>query len=273
MTLRILAENLHDTANLTVTSEAMPVSYTQRSERPLVWRSEDLQTQVLEATLPTGGLIDCVALARHNLGGVGVIKVEILSGNEVVHSSGDVSTALLIPAGLWQAGIDSWGASYNDRMPGNSALGIYWLPAPKVADGYRLTISSGVTSGYIEIGRIFVGMSFSPAVNMNWGCTVEWQENAQHIATEGGSLRTVGAGDLRRKFSFQLDWLDETDRQKLITQLVKVGPESDLLVALYPESGGLKELEHTMICRRDGALSHTHSHFNNWKASLAFTEV
>ncbi|WP_417594967.1 hypothetical protein [Oceanospirillum sp.] len=271
--LRILADNLHDTAVLTATSEALPIANTQRSERPMVWRSADLQTQVIEATLPTGGWVDCIALARHNLGGAGVLKIEFFNAGTQVGETITAPTALLIPAGLWRAGIDGWGASYNDEMPAGSPLGIHWLDTPVVIDSYRITLEGGGPDSYIEIGRIFVGLSFSPAVNFNWGLQVQWQENAEHIPTEGGSLRTVGGGDLRRSFALQLDWLNDADRVQLVTQLVRVGLGADLLVALYPKGNDLLQLEHTMVCRRESSFSHTHNHFQNWQASLQFIEV
>ena len=272
--LRILANNLHDSAAVSVDSApAMPVEYTQDSVRSHVWRSVDQQVQVITATLSVAGFVDCVAIARHNLGASGVVKVELLIGEDVVHTSGDITMAMIVPAGVWRAGIDPWGATYNERMPGGSELGIYWLPGPLRADGYRITISGSNPDGYFEIGRIFSGLSFAPSVNMNWGCQVSWVESGEHVRTEGQSLRTVGGGDLWREFGVKLDWITEEDRQRLVTEVVRAGLGADLLVSLYPQSGGLKELEHTMICRRVQGFSHSHSHVGNWQASLDFREV
>lgn len=271
--LRILAANLHDTATLTATSEAMPVAYTQRSERSYVWRSIDLEQQVIEGVLPIGGFVDCLAFDRTNLGGTGTVQIELFSGANSVYDSGQVSTALLIPVGVWRPGIDSWGATYNDQMPGGSTLGVHWLPEPKAIDRYQLTFNSTGPDSWIEIGRIFVGLSFSPDVNMNWSPAVDWLESVEQRQTEGGSLRSIGGGEPRRKVSVQLDWLSESDRQRLVTQLVKVGLSADLLVSLYPGQGGLRELEHTMVCRRENSFSHKHSRLNNWQTSLSFLEV
>ncbi len=277
--LRILANNIHDTTTLTATSEAMPVENTQRSERPFTWRSVDLQTQVIEATLQDGAYIDCIALARHNLGPLGSVRFECFLGDftddKRVKDSGEMPTAMLIPAGIWRAGIDPWGATYNELLPGGSSLAIYWLDTPVAADRYRITLSSSDTSptGYFEIGRIFSGLSFAPSVNMNWGTNVRWVESSEHIRTEGGSMRTVGTSELYRAFDFKLDWLADTDRQRLVTELAKAGRERDLLVSLYPQSGGLHELEHTMICRRINNFAHNHNHYNNWQAQFEFEEV
>lgn len=273
--MRILARNLHDVATLTATSEAMPVAYTQRSERPMVWRSANITDQRIEATLFAAEYINCIALSRHNLGDDGLVRIELLNAGQVVHDSGATSTQVLIPAGIWRAGIDPWGATYNDQLPGGSHPGIYWLPEPVAADSYRLTLSrtAGESGDYFEIGRIFSGLSFSPSVNMSWGAKVEWQDGSEHIPTEGGSLRTMGAGHLRRRFDIQLDWLAESDRQSLIAQLQRAGLSTDLLVSLYPGRGGWLEFESTMVCRRVNTLMHTHNHLNNWQLPLSFLEL
>jgi len=271
--LRILAANLHDTATLTATSEAMPISNTQRSERPYVWRSTDLTAQVVEGVLPTAGFVDCFAFDRTNLGGTGSVQIELFSGADAVYDSGQVSTALLIPLNAWRVGIDSWGATYNERMPGNSSLCVHWLPIPKICSKYKITFRSTGSGSYIEVGRIFTGLSFTPEVNMSWNPSLEWIENVEHTPTEGGSLRSIGRSDPRRLIGFDLDWISPADRQRLITELVRVGKGSDVLISLFPGQGGLDELEYTGVCRRQNNLGHKYTHLDNWVTRLEFLEV
>ncbi len=270
--LRILATNLHDTATLTATSEAMPIVNTQRSERSYVWRSTDLTPQVIEGVLPAPGYIDCMAFDRTNLGAAGSVRIELFSGIESIYDSGQVSTALSIPLDAWRVGIDEWGATYNDRMPGNSSLSVHWLPVPKVVDKYKITFSS-TDGSYIEVSRIFTGLSFSPEVNMSWNPKVEWLEHIEHKQTEGGSLRSIGNAHPRRAFGIKLDWLSPVDCQRLLTELVSAGQGADLLVSLYPGKGGLDELKHTMICRRNSNYSNQYTHLNNYSTALDFLEV
>ena len=272
--LRILANNLHDSATLTATTEALPVDNTQRSERSRVWRSVGTGEQVIEADLSVGGFVDCFALSRHNLGSTGIIRVQLFDGATEVFDTGSIPTALLIPAGIWRAGIDAWGASYNDETPSGSALAVYWLDSPVAISSYKITISGGSVDGYYEIGRILIGLSFSPRDNFNWGIGVEWIESGEHIQTEAGSLRTIGStADRRRKFDLKLDWLGEADRVILVSQLVKLGIGADLLVSLYPKGTSMQQIESTMVCRRETSLKHTHSVPRSWQAPLSFIEV
>lgn len=272
--IRILPENLHDAATVSASSEQMPVAYTQHSGRSYVWRSADAQNQTITATLATPGFIDCIAVSRHNLGSVGRLRVKLfMTGqNEPVYDSLELSTAMFIPAGVWRAGIDQWGATYNDLLPGGSELGIHWMPAPVLADRYELEVSSTKTSGYFEIGRIFSGLSFSPEINIDWNPVIDWGDRSEQLETEGGSLRTIKRPG-RRSFDIRLSWLSASDREVLISRLVRGGLGNDLLVSLFPETGGLGELEHTMICRLGSSFSHSLSHYQNWQSSLKFLEV
>jgi hypothetical protein len=233
----------------------------------------DLQSQVITASLAEIYFMDCIALTRHNLGSLGAVRIELLRQGEVIYDSGELSSALLIPAGQFTVGVDFWGATFNDQMPNESALVMHWLDTPLAVDSYRLTLTAQNPEGYLEVGRIFAGLSFSPSENFNRGVSVDWQESGEHVPTESGSLRTVGLGELRRKFNLQLDWLNEVDRQQLVNQLVKSGKGSDLLVSLYPGAGGMKELEHAMVCRRENNLSHQHNYLNNWQVPMVFIEV
>ncbi|MFG1487652.1 hypothetical protein ABMA58_00210 [Oceanospirillum sp. HFRX-1_2] len=272
--LRLLAHNAHDQATLTATSEALPIANTQRSERPMVWRSTDLSEQVIEAQLATGAVIDCVALVRHNLGASGLRRIELLYQGDVVYDSGPEPTAILIPAGVWRAGVDAWGATYNDQLPVDSAVTVHWVPQQLLVTGYRITLTSANPDGFMQIGRIFAGASFSPEVNFDWSPKVEWQEQGEHLPTEGGSLRTVGLSGLRRKVDLQLSWLSDSDRVQLVSLLGKAGLSADLLISLYPShESEMLELEGLIVCRRAPAISTQHTRPDNWQMPQTFIEV
>ena len=88
-----------------------------------------------------------------------------------------------------------------------------------------------------------------------------------------GSLRTTGFGQLRRQFQLSLDWLDSNDSSQLVNQLVKTGINADLLVSMHPGVGGVSELRHSMVCRRQPNLGLSHSFYDNWQSQLTFLEV
>lgn len=272
--MRLLAQNRHDTATLTATSEALPIANTQVSRRSSVWRSTSAGPQVINAELAVPGEISCIAIFRHNLGAGGIQRIEVFRGDDVVYDSGPVSTAVYIPAGIWRAGVDPWEATYNDQLPGNIPLSILWIDQILVGiTSYRITIGGGNQAGYYEIGRILAGSYFSPVWNFSWNPKVEWIEPAEHLRTEGGTLYTVGQGDIYRRMSIDLSHLPDADRTRFVAQLGKAGQGADLLLSLYPEGSIMQALEHTVVCRRVVPLSTTHDRFSNWKLPLVFEEI
>lgn len=269
--MRLIIDNVHDTASLTATSEALPVAYTQRNGRAYPWRSVNTATQVIEATLMGLEYLDAVVLYRHNLSASATVQIELLNGADVVHDTGVQSAAELIPPPLLRLGVDPWGASYNDKIP--VAVQPYWI-TPTFATGYRITINDPANpGGYIQVGRVIAGLSFSPRYNFSYGVKLEWVELIEHRRTEGGSLRSIGGEGLARLLTLDLNYLSEADRTTLTTELVKRGMSADIFISAYPEQGGIKEIEHTFLARRDTSYSHTHDFYNNWQSSLPLLEV
>lgn len=267
--LRMIIDNLHDSAVLTATSEALPVSYTQRSGRAYVWRSEGTSDQVILASLDRPKHLNAVVIYRHNLSSSATARIELLNKGIVVRDTGLKPLADLIPLGLFRAGIDAWGATYNDKIP--VTVSTFWFPTTTVT-GYRITLSDANSAGYLQVGRVIAGLSFSPLINPSYGLTLEWRETVQHRRTEGGSVRSIGEG-LARYLSFDLDAMTEADRTKMTTELVKRGKSADVFISVYPEQGGVKEVEHAFLARRDTDYSHVHNSYKNWRGSMAFLEV
>ncbi|UXZ55834.1 hypothetical protein LOS15_07390 [Halomonas sp. 7T] len=268
--LRLIIDNVHDSAVLTATSEALSIAHTQRSGRSYPWRSVDTSTQVIEGTLASLTYLDAIVLYRHNLSAAATVRIEWLNDVGIVQDTGEQSAAELIPPPLLRLGVDPWGASYNDKIP--VAVQPYWI-TPDFVTRYRITINDPANpDGYIQIGRIIAGLSFSPRYNFSYGVKLEWVEQVEHRRTEGGSLRSIGGG-LARRLTLDLNHLSDADRTTLTTELVKRGQGADVFISAYPEQGGIKEIEHTLLARRDANYAHTHDFYNNWQSSLPFLEV
>lgn len=269
--MRMIVNNLNDTATLTATSEALPIGYTQRSGRAYVWRSTDTATQVITGTWSGAEFADGATLYRHNLSPSAAVQLEIFQDEDVTYNSGQVPTAELIPPPVLRVGIDPWGATYNDEIP--VPLTSIWFP-PVAGNSFRITITDPANpAGFLQVGRIIVGLSISLQYNPVYGATLTWLENAEQVRTEGGSLRTITSGGQARLLSVDQNTLPESDRVKLTTELVKRGKQADIFVSLYPEQGGVKELEHAFLSRRQNDYGTTHNRFANWQTALEFLEV
>lgn len=273
--IRFVIGNKHDTATLTASSNALPITNTQLSERSLVWRSTSAEEQMIEGELDAGEMVGCLAIMRHNFGPSFQCKIEFFNGDTQVYNSGYFSTAMLIPAGVWRAGVDPWGASRDEELPNNVPVTIVWLEQSVLVSRYKITLIDSLNKdGFMQIGRIVLGDVFSPTNNFAWSPKITWIETGEQRVTEGGSLRTSGLGDLRRKLEIQLDWLDAADRFRFISALGKSGMGADILVSAYPDSNDeFLELEGLILCRREQVMTITHNLPNNWQLPLTFLEV
>ena len=268
--MRLILTNLHDDAQLTATSEALPVTYTQRSGRVRVWRSTDTAEQVITGTFAAGQFLDALVLYRHNLSAAAMVRVELLRGDEVAHDTGNVAASDLKPLGQFRFGIDAWGETETEELPIRQMP--FWLPLLRVT-GYRITISdTGNSAGYLEVGRIIAGKVVSPKFNASYGLQLEWQDMGEHRRTEGMSLRTVGEG-IARRLPFNLDFMDARDRRKFTNEFLRNGKRGDVYISVFPEKGGIDEGEHAFLARRDNNYSHTHDFYQNWKTQITFIEV
>lgn len=269
--MRLIVENLHDTAWLDATSEALPVRYTQRSERVRAWRSTSTDTQVITATLPSPRFLDAVVVYRHNLSSGSRVTLELLNGDDVVYDTGPVNVLGMVPLGEFRFGIDPWGATVTDNLPVKQAP--FWFPATLVSS-YRLTITDADNpDGYLQIGRIIAGEVLSPEYNPAYGVPLVYEEASEHSRTEGHSLRTIGGGEQSRKLSLDLAFVSEIDRQAITNSMLPAGRKRDVYVSVFPERGGVTEAEYAFLARRQDDFQHTHDFFNNWQIPLTFIEV
>ena len=142
------------------------------------------------------------------------------------------------------------------------------------ADSYRITISDPDNpDGFIEVGRIIAGETFSPKFNVSYGLELEYQESSEHRRTEGGSLRTIGDDSLARRLPINLDWLEAPDRRRMSDELLRIGKRGDIYISVFPESGGLDEAEYAFMARRENNHAHTHDFYANWSSHPVFVEV
>lgn len=276
MTIRFLSDSAHNTAALTVTSEAMPIENTQGSRRAFVWRSTDTAEQTISGTPAAAATATGLVLARHNLSGAASIQLILKLGATTVYDTGTVGTGEIgagdiIPAGTWRAGIDKYGATYNNLLePQHLDL---WFSAVTF-DSYQIIVTdTGNADGFLQIGQIMLGEAFEPSVNMSYGLNLEWIEQTEHHRTDGGSLRSEGTHAAHRRLRIGLDWLNDADRSKLVTELFSAGKRADVYITAYPGDGGLLEIEHAFVARRMSDLGFTHPFFNNWKTQLIFEEA
>lgn len=272
--LRIIFDNVHDAATtLTATSEAssqLSIDKTQRSGRSYVWRSLDTSPQVVTASFDNPLSINGVVIYQHNLSNLAKVRVEYIRNNNVIYDSGELIAAELVPLGEWEAGIDPWGGSQVIQLP-NVQLSV--LTPSVFIDGYKITIDDPANpDGFIQVQRIVAGKYYSPKFNASYNPSLYWVDSSEHRRTEAGSTNTID-GNLYRRLSINLDFLDAADRSELTLKALTSGKSSDVFISLFPDTGGIDEAEYEFLARRENDYGHTHNYFNNWQNQLVFIEV
>ena len=269
--LRIIFDNISDTASLTATSEALPIDYVKRAGRSYTWRSTDVGEQTINGTFASPSYINSLAVLRHNISASGTVRIEFLLSGSVVYDSGDVFPSELKPLGEWVVGVDPWGTSSLSLLPTQQF--VIWLDNVILADSYRITINDASNpDGYIQVGRIFAGEYYSPEINAEYGLQLEWQDFGENRRTESGSLRTINTGFARR-VSFGLDILSPQEFSRLTLAVARTPKENDIYINIYPEQGGVLEASHAFLAKRESNYQTVNNQFDSFSNQLTFNEV
>lgn len=274
--LRLLVENQGDLATLTASpavSATLPVTNLQVAPRARVMRTTGTDDQQILGDQSEGLVADGFSLARHNLTSVGTVQIELFDGagqtGSLVYDSGEIDVADPIAAGVFRAGVDSWGENENDY----DDIFVCWFDAAYIYQSFRITLRDSLNpDGYLEAGRLFLGLSISPSVNFSYGAKLSWVEDTRQERTAGGSLRSEGIGSYRR-FEVPLDHLDTADREVLASAFRRVGKRQDILIAGYPEATGNQASDYTLVAKLVSDNSYTAASFNRFAAKHIFEEA
>ncbi|MBL4781667.1 MAG: hypothetical protein JKX92_05440 [Porticoccaceae bacterium] len=271
MSLRFIIENQHASAVVSATSEALPASYTRDSRRAYAWRSTGTASQTISATPVAAVSANGLAIVRHNLSAGATVRLQLKLNGATVYDSAALAVGEPIPAGVWRAGIDAYGATYNELL--DPQIFNHWFTVTHF-DEYLIIIDDPSNlAGFLQIGQIFIGQAFEPRYNMSFGLQLEWLEQTEHLRSDAGSLRSEGTQAKHRRLHLGLDWLDPGDRTSLTVGFFAAGKGADIFVSAYPEAGGMLEIEHAFVGRRRDDLGFTHPFHNNWQTRLVFDEA
>ena len=255
--LRIVWAIPSDTSTLSASPAlvtTLPVTNLQDPTRARIARTTSLAQQQILGNLTSLQIVNSLVLWRHNLSATATWRLELFSGanqsGTTVYDSGTISAVSLkslgdlewgidpIGATVFEAGAESWSLSYS----------VLWF-TDAAALSFRLTLTDAAnTNAYMEASRLMLGRYFSPAVNVDYGLGLSWVDESRQIRTAGGTLRT-DAGVIYRQIAFDLSALSESERPKFIEIMRSSGKRKDLFVSIFPEAGGEKERDYSMVAK------------------------
>lgn len=250
--LRLIAVNEFDSATVAVSPAAasgLPVTNLQDSKRARVWRSTDTDDQVITGNFSDAVPIDGVVLWRHNLSQAATWRIELFENTnqaDELYDSGDLDAYDILTLGELDFGADPLGLSVFDGW--DWAFSVHWLAliSPR---SYRLTLKDADNpDGYLQAARLVMGRGLQPEVNASWGASLAWVDESKHQRMAGGSLHVEQVENYRR-LECALEWLNDAERRQFTEAQRRTGKRGEVFVSLYPNAGGAKERDHSLVGR------------------------
>lgn len=278
--VRMLLKNKWDEAQLTVVKgteiSTLPLAHSQLYGRSLTAgiTPDETGVSVIEFNLPELTLLSGFVLYRHWLSNGAKWRLELFDG-------------------LNCSGIQLFDSELIDAIPTKTLGELDWLVDPLVASAFdswpfkfsqlwfsdvfafsgRLTLHDEYArDGIHEFDRIYMGVTFQPSVNFSWGGEFAWQTTATQKETAAGSV-FAAKKPKTRQLAFSLDYIVESERPHLSAAFQDVGISEDWFISLYPELGGIKEIEHAMAAKFTSLPALINSAFNNYTTKYVVREA
>ena len=268
--LRIIYKNLADSA--TITSSVAPSGVTsianlKKDSKSLVCRTAGTSV-TYTVTLSTASIIGGVILPFCNLTSTATINVTLNTG----YTTGNILTCPYQNLGTWD-----WGSlplGVNSYSYGGGTYGRVWFPQTSCTS-LTITISdSANTSGYLEFSRLVVGAYWSPKYNTSFGMTSTTKDLSSNARLESGDL--VSNNGIRfNAITFDLKWLDPTDRNQLTSILKGNGVTKPLLISLFPDNSEDwgKEQNFQVYGKIPQVSNITHTLFGIYSSQIEIEEI
>lgn len=235
--LRLIIKNQF--AESSVAVSPAPLSGYPADNMLMTWRSRVMRTsgaegQQITFALPSSKTADAFFCPVD--GGVD-LRLELFADSAMtarVYDSGitrfGVQIEQQIPWGVFLYGVQPWGETRNVRA--GYARALYFDAVEYIAA--RVTLNhGGENAGYIEVPYLAIGQAFAPEYGASHGITLATRNNRKQQRTRGGSLLRTGAPVQWRELSLSLDYLSESERNRLFSELSETHGEA-ALVDVYP---------------------------------------
>ena len=264
--LRVIYNNLADLSTTSIVASSTqttstPASNLTKDAKGLVWRSSSTTGGTVSAAL----LIDLGS--SQSIGGIVLPFTNLVSSTANITVTGysgapEVLNGILtfpITGGTqvftqttnccpWNSlSLPDWSSTNpvgaNTYAYGGGTYARVWLSTANQAQSTRyitITITdSGRTAntGYcIEVSRLIIGKYWSPKYNTGYGMTSTQKDLSVHERTESGDLVSQ-RGPRFSSLTFNLEWLDPSDRVQLTKLMLGNGMPRPLLISLFPDNG------------------------------------
>lgn len=274
--LRIIYDNVVDSATLTASTSAsgLPVTNLQKEQKGYVWRST-ATSATITATWTTSQALGGVALPFCNLSNTATIQIKVYTNAgdaSPVLDTGVKSAAAYTPTDLW-GGLSSIATGVNAYNYGGGTYARSWFAE---TTGKKLEIIISDTSnpsGYIELSRVVCGKYWAPEFNTSFGLSIGYVDTSEQIRTESGNLITSN-GTVHKTMNFELAWLTDTDRARMLSILRGNGLRKPLFISLFPDDDDVTKEQNFQIYGKLSNLAQvTHPIYTIYSSSIDIQEI
>lgn len=274
--LRILYDNVIDSATLSAstTASGLAVTNLQKELKGLVWRSTTT-TATITATWTNAQTLNCVILPFCNLSSTATIQVKVYTNAAdatPVLTTTAASAAAYTPTDLW-GGLANISTSVNAYSYGGGTYARSYFTA---TSGKKLEIIITDTSnpaGYIELSRIVTGSYWAPVYNTSFGVSVGYVDTSEQNRTESGNLITYN-GTVHKTMGFDLSYLTEADRVRLISILRGNGLRKPIFVSVFPADDAVaREQNYQIYGKLTNLAAISHPMFSIYASSVQLEEI
>lgn len=224
-------------------SAELPLANLADRQPSLVARSADTDPASTQFTIDFGAPkpVSFLALLRHNLTQNGRWRITFARDaafQTVVHDSGVVDIWPSIQPfgqGLW--GEFRWGGRLSTEEAATYGIGAYQVISTPVITRYgRIElIDPQNPDGHLQAGRLVVGPAWRPAINLQYGWSVEQVDTSRRVRSRGGQTYV----DMQPKYRRLRFTIEDLRRDEMFGNAYEIerlkGTGGDLFVMIDPE--------------------------------------
>ena len=272
--IRFLHDNAADRATLTASTTAGTLTPTnlKRNEKAAIWRSTGT-TATITATWTTAEPVDSVVLGWTNLTALASVTVSLYAeaGDTAPTSTLTVQPDSALPLGEFVWGVDPLvqGGAQAARVASQAQV---WLPQAAMVKKVTVVIDDPLNPlGYVEAGRIAIGVRRDMQVNPQYGVALGFVDRSNVTRAESGDVRAETQG-IYRTLTLDFQFLEAADTTFLM-RLASYSKSNAVFVSVFPDSSDVKRQAYAFFATLSGNQSVGYAFVNRWTNSITLEEI
>lgn len=293
--LRIISTNLIDDTAVTLAVSSTATANTtaanlRNDTKASTWKTGNSNGQANMVLSFSSQQVGGVAVPFSNLSSTATIRVRAFTGttptlggtlvSPTVSTAGattvyDTGTISACPYASYAT------PSVSNFSYGTSRMARAWFPTNVTCTSVVVEIVDSANT-FVEIGKMVVGSFWSPIYNTSFGLGINFQDMSIITRVDSGN-RVAQLAPRYKTMTFDLKWLNDSDRQSLRLLLQRNGVTVPILVSLFPQLQQVGtapttdeyDLENTYSIY--GGLANiqalTHSTFKHYSSSMELEEI